>query len=531
MQTMPNTLPIDIVGSSTFGRYLKISPSKTVNMFISDEWLVNYAGWKRIYDFLPDQSAQGRGIFRSIRNNIMVVVINNAVFAVQPSLSYRLVGNLDSSKGSVFIDENLNNQICIVDGQSAYIYNFTLGSLTKQNLPSYFKPNYVCYHQTFFLFGNSITTGDGAAWYVYKYDSPTTIVEQTQLALQTKPDYAIAVERIPGSSNTVVVFGTSVTELWTHVGGQNNYQLVSSVNIDYGCISVSTIASSDKYVMWVGVNEYSTPSIMMLSGAQAKQISTDGINYLLGTIKYPDQSTAMLQQYDGHLFYQLTFYNVEDNISLAYDINTDKFFNLSDSNNNYHPANRMVYFNQNVYFVSLNNGSLYQTGTEFTTYNENIGATELNYDPNINKEIPRTRICTPIRNKNGTVFRARNLQIMIDQGNDKNVTGLSLSGILNFLVTEGPNPDFIVTEKGDRIVAEGRNNIEIPYCPRADLTLSKDSGETWSSTVSRRLHPIGKRKNILGWHGNLGYSNDLTPKFKFWGTSYYCVGNGSVEIF
>lgn len=531
MQQRVMTVPVDIVGSSTFGRYLKISPSKTVNMFISDKWLVNYAGWKRIYDFLPDQDAAGRGVFRSIRNNIMLTVINNAVFVVEPSLTYRFVGNLDSSIGSVFMDENLNNQICIVDGLNAYIYNHALGSLTQQDLPSYFKPNYVCYHQTFFLFGNSVTTGDGAAWYVYKYDSPTTIVEQTQLALQTKPDYAIAVERIPGSANTIIVFGTSVAELWTHVGGENNYQLVSSVNIDYGCISVSTIASSDKYVMWVGINEYSTPSIMMMSGPQVQSISTDGINYLLGTIKYPNQSTAMLQEYDGHLFYQLTFYNEADNISLAYDTTTGKFFNLSDSNNNYHPANRMVYFNNNVYFVSLNNGSLYQTGTQFTTYNENIGATELNYNPNINKEIPRTRICTPVRNENGSPFRARNLQVEIDQGNDKNVNTLSLTAALNYIVTEGDNPDFIVTETGDRIIAEGRLNTELPYWPRVDLSLSKDSGETWSATASRKMHPIGRRKNILGWHGNLGYSNDFTPKFKFWGTSYYCVGNGTLELF
>jgi hypothetical protein len=283
--------------------------------------------------------------------------------------------------------------------------------------------------------------------------------------------------------------------------------------------------------MWVGINEYSTPSIMMLSGPQANSISTDGINYLLGTIKYPDQSTAMLQEYDGHLFYQLTFYNKEDNISLAYDTVTDKFFNLSDANNNYHPANRMVYFNNNVYFVSLNNGSLYQTGTQFTTYNENLGSSQSNNDPNVNKEIPRTRICSPVRNENGTIFRARNLLVEIDQGNDEKVSQLSLTASLNYLITEGDNPDFIITEQGDRILAEGRFNTQLPYWPRVDLSISKDSGVTFGSTVNRKMRPIGKRKNVLGWHGNFGYSNDLTFKFKFWGTSYFCVSNGTVEIF
>ena len=38
--------PINIVGSSTFGRYPKISIEKTYNMFISDEFLVPYAGYQ-----------------------------------------------------------------------------------------------------------------------------------------------------------------------------------------------------------------------------------------------------------------------------------------------------------------------------------------------------------------------------------------------------------------------------------------------------------------------------------------------------
>ncbi len=41
----PNSeqIPIQIVGSSTFGRYDKIGSGLTYNMFISDGWLVNFA--------------------------------------------------------------------------------------------------------------------------------------------------------------------------------------------------------------------------------------------------------------------------------------------------------------------------------------------------------------------------------------------------------------------------------------------------------------------------------------------------------
>ena len=531
-QVQSSTVPVNVVGSSVFGRYSKISAEKTYNMFISDDWLVSFAGWKRVLDLFPNQDSVGRGIFRSIRNNIVVVVVNNVVFSITNSLFPRFIGTLSTSVGDVFMDENLNNQICIVDGLDAYIYNFTLGTLTKQNInKDVLIPNYVCYHNTFFLFGNGKTNGNGSAWYAYIYSTSTTIVEETQLALQTKPDYAIAVERLPGKGNNVIVFGTSVCEIWTQVGGIQNYQRVTSMNIDYGCLSVSTIASSDEYVIWLGVNESNSPVITMCTGNKSISISTDGIDYVLGNLKYPEQSTAFFYRTDGHLFYQITFYNPEDNLSLIYDVNTKKFFHISDSNLNYHPARRTVYFNNNVYFISLNNGSLYQTSTNFTTYNENLGATALNDDPNINKEIPRIRICSSIRKQTSDPFLSRNLSLTLDQGNDPKFSELALTSNLNFLVTEGDNPDFIVTETGERILVEGIENTELPYFPRIDLSMSLDGGVTFGSWLLTPLHALGNRKNVMSWSRQFGYANDLTFKFRFWGTSYWAVSNATLEVY
>ena len=521
--------PVNVVGSSIFGRYPKISSEKTYNMFISDEWLVSFAGWKKVIDLLPVEESQGRGAFRSIRNNIVVVVVNSSVFILDTSLTQTFIGNLDTSVGDVFMDENLNNQICIVDGVNAYIYNFKLGTLTKQTLGSTLIPNYVCYHNTFFLFGNGDTSSNGAAWYAYSYATDTTITETTQLALQTKSDYAIAVQRLPGGGNNVLVFGTAVTELWTQVGGLQNYQRNISFNIDYGCLSVSTIASSDKYVIWLGINESNSPVITLFSGKQAQSISTDGIDYQLGLLQYPEQSTAFFYRGDGHLFYQITFYNPNDNLSLIYDVDTQKFFHLSDAHLNYHPARRIVYLNNDIYFVSLNNGSFYKTNTDLTTYNENIGENIGNDDPDINKEIPRIRICSNIRKSDSGQFRSRNLRITIDQGNDPYVSILSLTEALNDIITE--DSEIIITETGGAVVMEGTLYGSIPYCPKVDLTISTDGGVAFSNTVTINLNPEGIRQNILSWQRQFGICNDLIFKFRFWGRSYWAVYNGTLDIY
>jgi len=539
---------LNIVGSSVFGRYNKISSELTQNMFITDNWLVNFAGWKQVYDVLPNaaKAGQGRGIYASTRGNLLIAVVNAQVYQFNALLAPILIGTLATSRGEVFIDENLNSQICLVDGLNAYIYNWSLPpNLTVQSAGAIgtgdLVPNYVCYHNTFFLFGNANKTGNGAAWYAYSYNSATTISETTQLALQTKPDYALAVVRLPGQGNNVFVLGSTVCEIWTQRGGLQNYVRNSTINVDYGCASVSTIATSDRYVAWLGINESNAPVIMVYTGQGYQPISTDGIDYLLSQIKYPAQSTAMFYRQDGHLFYQLTFYNAVDNLTLAYDFTTEKFFNLTDQNTNYHPARNFVYFNNKIYFISLNNTSLYQSSTNFTSYDENtLPYNNPGYDPKLNVDIPRVRICASIRLRNNTRFICDRVTITLEQGCDSAVSDLSLLNNINYYVTEDSivqDEDIYETAWGSLYVTESSGASGIPgsviippYQPRIDLCLSVDGGITYGNYVSRNLNPIGYRQNIMSWD-RLGLANDLTLKFKFWGHSRFILQNGTAYLY
>jgi len=493
-------IPVLVCGSSVFGRYPKISSERTYNLFLSDEWLVNMAGYAKILSVAP--SGQGRGIFRSVRGGFLIAVVNSTVYAISNLLSLTLIGTIATAAGEVFIAENLNQQICIADGVNAYIYNYSLGfpNLTVQATAPLI-PNYVVYHNTFFLFGNADTTSSGASWYAYAYATPTTIstTANNTFTLQTKPDYPIAVVRLPGQASNVLVFGTSVCEVYTNVGGLQNYRRNNTVNIDYGCISVSTIATSDKYVTWLAVNENNSPVIMVFSGQGYQPISSDGIDYVLGQIKFPAQSTASFVREDGHLFYQLTFYNPADNLTLKYDFTTEKFFDATDHFENYHPARDYVYFNGKTYFISLNNGSLYESSTNYTTYNESVDSV----DPTINYIIPRTRVTNTVQLPDTSRFIANSLVLMIDQGNDLGYIGLQEP----FVDANPPG-----------------------YVPRVDLTISEDSGISWSNTVSRNLNPVGYRKNQLTWE-KMGQSNSLTFKFRFWSTSFVVVNNAVLDIY
>jgi hypothetical protein len=105
-------------------------------------------------------------------------------------------------------------------------------------------PNYVAYHNTFFLIASSPISINPQNWYAFQFASPTTISLNTQFSLQTKPDSAIAVKRLPGRGNHVLVLGATVCEVWSQVGDVENYRRTQSFNIDSGCISVSTISDN-----------------------------------------------------------------------------------------------------------------------------------------------------------------------------------------------------------------------------------------------------------------------------------------------
>lgn len=523
-------VPVNVVGSSVFGVWPKISLEKSFNFFISDEWMINYAGFQLVNQIAA--SGQGRGLFHSIRGGFLIAVVNNQVYRIDSSLGAVPQGApIDTLFGEVFIDENLSQQICIVDGTNAYIYNYSLSSpsftLTKQTLTQQsggaIIPGYVEYHNSFFLIGSALTSVNPQNWYVFKEHASdvTLIVRQAEFPIQTKPDRALAIQRLPGRGNHVLVLGQAVSEVWVQVTGAVTYQRVSSYSIDYGCVSVSTIASSEEFVCWLGQNENNAISIMTSNGNETKRISTDGIDHLLESIQYPNDSTAFFYRQNGHLFYQVAFFNPVDNLSLIYDFNTQLFFHVTDEKQNFYPARQATYFQGASYFLSLNDAGLYQIGDEFDTYNYSMNRMERG------EEIPRIRICKSIRKEDSSTFRAGMFTFWLEQG----VTNfIANSEVCDGLLITEFSGEFIVTEDGDSILSEDGICIADNFRPRVDMTISTNGNQSFSNVVSRELNPIGKYRNQIRWH-RMGRANELTIQLRFWEFDRVVAKDGIIEIY
>jgi hypothetical protein len=490
---------LDIVGSSTFGINPKILASRTFNMIQSDDWLIGYSGYKKKLTIF--ETGNGRGIFTSIKSNSLIVVISNRVYSIKvytetgktsQTYSSSFIGQIDTFFGDCFIDENNTNQIAICDQKNIYIYNYISETFVMAVLPEDFVAGYVTYQDGRFVATDSSSArwalskeGDGLNWFWGASGEP---VFNT---IQTKPDFARGALRFPGRGNLLFVMGNSVTELWTDVGATFfPYQRSTSINFDYGCINPATIAASGEIVAWLGYNEKSGPVIMYSTGSDIKQISTDGINFKFQTLTNPFSSSAFFVKLNGHLIYQLTFYDPNDNYSLIYDFNTQKFYDVTDEKMNYHIARRVAFFDNTYFFVSFNDGNLYEMDSDYSFYD--YGEFE---DGNKKIfEIPRVRVCNNFRMPDSSRYIINNITFTLEQGNDQ------------FHLEYNKN-----------------------YQPRIGLSISKNGGISFSSYVERPVYLSGQRRNILNWW-SLGSANDFVPQFRFWGKGPWHAFDGVMSI-
>lgn len=461
-----NVVPLKIVGSSTFGRYPKISIAQTYNMIISDNFLVPYAGYEAAA--VMAQSGRGRGLYSSARYNHLFAVIEDGVYTIDSGLGVAKVATIATTSGDVFIAENNNKEIAISDLQNIYIYNY--GNNTFKTVDIDFLPTYISFQDGRFISGDRRTNqwylsgfNDGASW-----PSGASNVGQ----LETKADTVVAAVPVRGKGNALFLFGKTVTEVWYDLGYQLfPYQRNSFFNIDYGCLNAATIASQEDLIVWLASNEQSGPVIMVSQGGPPTPISDDGINFKLAQLTNPQDAYAFIFKQDGHVFYQITF--PTDNLTLVYDFNTQKFYNLCDEYMDYHIAKRVAFFNNDYYFISFNNGVLYRLSSTITTFD---GA-----------EIPRIRVMETFRLPNNSPFVVNNLNFTVEEGESQTVQ-------------------------------------------RVDFSFSKDGGQSFSSTFSKDLNTTANRLNrIQFW--NMGRANEFIPQFRFWSNGRFVVGDGTMSFY
>lgn len=465
---------LPMVGASNFGQYPKISNEKTFNLYISDEALVPFAGYQKVAEL--NSGGVGRAIFNSPRFNHLLAVVGDRLYAIDRGESVALLGTLETSNGNVFMTENNGTQIAITDRSKLYVYNWGANNFQTVNLP--FRLEYIDFHDTYIIGAQSDTNrwqlsepNNAAVW-------PND--EASVGLLQTRGDIVRATVRL---GTQVLVMGNTVTDIFYNYGASSAnapfpYQRNNWYSIEYGCVNPATIAISDNMVVWLGANEKQGIAILVSSGQQAQQISTDGLNYLLTQLEAPTDAVGMLYKQAGHLFYQITWKT--DNLTLVYDFNTKSFFHLSDHKGNHHIARSVAFFNNEYYFVSLNDGALYKTDPSFYDYDGNT--------------IPRVRQLPNYSLPDNSPFTIDELGVYLEQGSS------------------------------DYIGVKTHNEDQ-----RIQVSISKDGSNLYGNIENRLANSEGNRQNRFHLF-NLGLANEVSTRITFWGRNRFVVKGGYMRI-
>lgn len=330
-------------------------------------------------------------------------------------------------------------------------------------------PLYVSFQDTRFL-----VPGSDGQWYLSSNNNGLIFPIGSQYVgeFQTKPDKPIAIIRIPGHGNKILIMGHNVTELWSDLGLELfPYQRDTFANIDYGCINPASIAALEDFVVWLAINEQAGPAIMYTTGQKFETLSTDGISFLLSNLTAPQDCYGFLFRQYGHVIYVLTF--PTDNYSICFDFTTKKFFNLCDEHFNAFIAKRITFFNNEYYFVSIKDGDIYRINSNLFTFD--------------GSEMPLVRIPPTFRLPDTTRFVCNNATFPIDQG---------LSEV----------------------------------APVIELSSSRDGGYSYGMSYRKTLKPLANRPNRVNFY-NLGGANELTLQFRFHSLGRTTFTDGEVTIY
>lgn len=469
-------IPLGIVGGTKFSRYPTMTDETTINMMVTgdknSQALVNYLGYKKEISF---PKGEPRGIYVSTRLNEMFVVIGGNLYIINNVLGYRLLGNLDTFSGPVFMIENQNNQIGLVDGLNLYVYNYLFNTFNRIIVPN-ITPSYIEFLDTYAILSDS-NRG------LYIISAPNDMTSYTALdeaTIQTKADQLQATPRL---DRTLFVQGKKATELWNDqptqavqgLGSINfPFKRNNSFSIDYGVISTSTIASAFGMLVWFGFNTESGPSIVYTNGGKPQLVSGEGLDFLLNNLKKPEDSTAFLFKDNGHILYQITFFNPLDDKTIVYDFTNQLWYNATDENLSHFIAKKTAYFNDKFYFINFdkNDPGLYEMNVNINTYD--------------GKTIPRVRVTEPIK-LDGQGFILNRVELMMEHGESDDYR-------------------------------------------RIDLAASFDGGQSFQYGAQPFImNQLGHRIGQVKWF-KLGFGNDIRLKFQFWSKGRFVVTSGNGDI-
>lgn len=367
--TIPPRLPLVIVTSNRDGTVTK--DARLVNCYIE----VTKEGELDIYK-RPGLSSAGVVADGEVGRGLWFW--DGALYSIFGDTLYRngvSVGTgLDTSNGVYRFDSNLGAtpQLILGNGAEAYAYDPVGGlSASLHSIDSNYPevtvkgfgylngPIYVTQPQAV-VWGSAVNSVDqNGDW------DPLNFIRA-----QIEPDQAVFTSK---QLVYIVVMKQWTIEYFFDAGNPTGspLQSVQGMKVNYGCAHGDSVQKINDVLFFLSIDQTNSLQVSSLDRGAHQVVSTPSIDRLIAEASL-DVVYSWQLKINGHSFYIITF--KESNLTLAYDITQDLWFQWTDSNGNYFPIVASAYdADGNHVLQHESNGRLYYiSGQNFKDLNDPI---------------------------------------------------------------------------------------------------------------------------------------------------------------
>jgi len=479
-----------ILGSSYVARSVNAADARMVNLFPE---IVPEAGKEPAFlnraPGLNLQVAVGTGPIRGlwVLAGNMYVVSADKLYKVTPAYVVTLIGTVAGTGPVSMVDNGI--QLFIACNGPSFIYNANTDAFQQITDPAFPGAGTVAYLDGYFVFNEP---NSQKIWITALFDG--TLVDATEFAsAEGSPDGVVG---LIADHAQLWVYGTNSIEVWYNSGNADfPFSRIQGGFNELGCAAAYSIAKMDNGLFWLGKDARGQGMVYRANGYSGQRISTHAIEWHIQ--QYGDLSDAIgyTYQQDGHSFYVLIFPTA--NTTWVYDVATQAWHERAGFVNGdftRHRSNCQVFFGTKVMVGDYQNANIYSFDLDDYSDNSSI------------QKWLRSWRALPTGQNNLKRTAQHSLQLDCESG--VGITGSMIAETIYLQTEEGTN---LVTESGDKLIAEQQTIVTQGSDPQVMLRWSDDGGHTWSNEHWVSIGKIGEYYRRAIWR-RLGMTMKLRDR-------------------
>jgi hypothetical protein len=470
-----------ILGSSYVARSVNAADARMVNLFPEivpeagkEPAFLNRAPGLNLLNTIGNGPIRGLWAFSS-NDGTGFVVSGTQLFKIDNAYAATLIGNV-SGTGPVSMADN-GTQLFIACNGPSFIYNANTNAFGPITDPDFPGAVTVAYLDGYFVFNEP---NSQKMWVTALLDG-TSIDPLEFASTEGSPDGLVAVV---ANFREVWAFGTNSIEVWSDTGALDfPLERIPGAFNELGCAAPYSIAKMDNGLFWLGRDRRGQGMVYRANGYAGQRISTHAVEWQIQ--QYADLTDAIgyTYQQDGHNFYVLIFPTA--NTTWVYDAATQAWHERAGFVNGAfarHRSNCQMSFNNNVVVGDFENGNIYAFDLEDYSDNGQI------------QKWLRSWRALPTGQNNLKRTAHHSLQLDCESG-----TGLNGFTRVENIYLQTEDDDYLVTEAGDKLIAEQQTVITQGSDPQVMLRWSDDGGHTWSNEHWVSIGKIGEYYRRAIW--------------------------------